>query len=72
MIFTTYSIVAPFMILVILQSNVPFYLIPLTGFLVSSLLQSIVHPNTRYVVANGLLGAVVWSVTALFAKWMMK
>lgn len=69
----TYSLIAPLLILLLAQQkNVPFFLYPVAGFLLSALIQSLIHPNSRYIVANGLLGAVVWSISYLFSNWIFR
>jgi hypothetical protein len=71
-IFIMYCVIAPLLIVVLAQSSPHFIVYPLGGFLISALIQSIIHPNSRYIVAAGCMGAIVWAVSYLCASWVLR
>lgn len=68
----SYSLIAPLCMLFLIQLSVPFFILPLTGFLFSSLIQSMIQPNSRYMIANGILGASAWAVSYLVSSWVIR
>lgn len=70
--YITYSLFAPLLILFYNQQKMPFYLYPTTGFLMSAFIQTILYPNIRYVISNGIMGATLWALVFLLSNWIIR